>query len=204
MITMKWSNKFILLMGCTATILLFSFSSYAIDVKSLDELTKDDARIAKSIPVDNNIDANTAYLMATTKNIPIVDIRTIQEYQFVGHIPFAYNLPVQVWGNKWDAKKNNFSLDPNPDFVKEFEHKFPDKSASYIITCRSGHRSPKAVDLLVKAGYTNLYNMWEGFEGVAVKEKELPTFNQKVVDEWKNKGLPYTWNIDQKLICTRS
>lgn len=201
---MKLPLKFLLSAGCSLAILLSSFSSFAADLKSLTEITKDEARIAKAIPVENNIDANTAYLMATKKNVPIIDVRTIQEYQFVGHIPFAYNIPFQAWSENWDAKKDNFALAPNPNFIKDFVQRFPDKNAIYIIACRSGHRSPKAIELLAKEGYTNLYNMWEGFEGVPVKDKELPTVNQKVVDGWKNCGLPYTWNIDQKLISSKS
>jgi len=200
---MKEVKKYLMMAGCTMVLSMVSLSAKAVDLKTLTDLAKDEARISTSIPVDNNIDVNTAFRMATTKKVPVIDVRTIQEYQFVGHIPFAYNIPVQVWGEKWDEKKNCFALDQNSGFISNFERIFPDKSAAYIISCRSGHRSTKAIDALAKDGYTNLYNMWEGFEGAAVKDKELPSFDQKVGEGWKNKGLPFTWNIDPKLISSK-
>ncbi len=163
---------------------------------------KDDARICKDVAVERNIDAVAAYRMSSSQKVPIVDVRTAQEYQFVGHVPFAYNLPAFVWG-KWDEQKKSFGTEPNPDFVKLFAATFPDKNAPIIIMCRSGHRSGKAIKLLLQAGYTNLYQMWEGFEGIAVSDKELPTYGKKIVDGWKNRGLPYTWDMDPLYIVMK-
>ncbi len=174
---------------------------YGAEIDALKTLVKDEARICKEIPAAKNIDAVAAYRMSTLK-VPIVDVRTVQEYQFVGHVPNAYNIPAFIWG-KWDKQKKSFNTEPNPDFVKQFASVFPDKNAPIIIMCRSGHRSGKAIKLLAQAGYTNLYQMWEGFEGIAVSDKELPTFGKKVVDGWKNRGLPYTWDMDQQYIIVQ-
>ncbi len=175
---------------------------YAAEFDILKPLVKDEARICKDIPAERNIDAVTAYRMSTTQKVPIVDVRTVQEYQFVGHVPNAYHLPVFVWG-KWDAQKKTFSTEPNPDFIKQFTSVFPDKNAAIIIMCRSGHRSGKAIKLLIQAGYTNLYQLWEGFEGIAVSDKELPSYGKKIVDGWKNRGLPYTWDMDPQYIVMK-
>jgi hypothetical protein len=45
--------------------------------------------------------------------------------------------------------------------------------------------------------------MWEGFEGIAVSDKELPTYGKKIVDGWKNRGLPYTWDMDPLYIVMK-
>ncbi len=185
-----------------ATALALGSRVYGTEVDVLKTIVKDEARICKDIAADKNIDAVTAYRMATVQKVPIVDVRTIQEYQFVGHVPGAYHVPAFVWG-KWDSQKKMFGTDPNPDFVKQFESLFPDKKAPVIVMCRSGHRSGKAIKLLVQAGYSNLYQMWEGFEGIAVSDKELPTFGKKVVDGWRNRGLPYTWDMDPQYLVMK-
>lgn len=169
---------------------------------SLEALVRDQARICRDVALDHNIDAPTAYRMTTAQKVPLVDVRTPQEYQFVGHVPGSYNIPVALWG-KWDEKKNAFGTDPNPDFVKQFSSVFPDRKAPVIIVCRSGHRSGKAIKLLAAAGYANLYQLWEGFEGIAVTDKDLPSYGKKVVDGWRNKGLPYTWDMDAALVVVK-
>ncbi len=175
---------------------------FGIEADSLKVLVKDEARICKDIALERNIDAMSAYKMVMTQKVPLVDVRTVQEYQFVGHAPTAYNIPNFVWG-KWDEQKKTFGTEPNADFVKQFSSLFPDKNAAIIIMCRSGHRSGKAIKQLIAAGYTNLYQMWEGFEGIPVSDKELPNYGKKVVDGWKNKGLPYTWDMDPALVVMK-
>ena len=169
---------------------------------SMKALVKDENRVSMDVAIDHNIDAVTAYRMTTSQKVPLVDVRTVQEYQLVGHAPSAYSIPAFVWG-KWDEKKKAFGNDPNPDFVKQFSALFPDKKAPVIVMCRSGHRSGKAIKLLADAGYTNLYQMWEGFEGIPVSGADLPSSGMKIVDGWKNKGLPYTFDLDPKLVVVK-
>jgi len=172
------------------------------NIESLKALVKDEVRICKDIALERNIDAVTAYRMSAVQRVPIVDVRTVQEYQFVGHVSASYNIPFLVWG-KWNEQKKEFGMDANPDFMEQFASRFPDKKAPVIVMCRSGHRSGKAIKLLVQAGYTNLYQMWEGFEGLAVKDKDLPSFGTKIVDGWKNRGLPYTWDMDPQYVVLK-
>ncbi len=183
-------------------VLLVASAARGAEPDVLKALAKDEARIAKDVPPDRNVDAATAFRMTTTDKVPIVDVRTVQEYQFVGHVPGAFSIPAFLWG-RWDDQKRSFGLDPNPDFVKQFAAVFPDKSAPVIVMCRSGHRSAKATKLLVGAGYSRVYQLWEGFEGVAVPDKDLPSYGKKLVDGWRNRGLPYTWDMDPALVVLR-
>ena len=168
---------------------VFKAAILSNDIGSLKARVKYEARISKNIACERNIDAVTAYYMSTVQLIPLVDVRTPQEYQDAGHVPASYNIPAFVWG-EWDEYAKAFLLDENPDFVKEFENRFPVKENPAIIMCRSGHRSVMAIMLLVQAGYVNLYHMWEGFEGLAVRDKDRG--GAKNVDGWKNRGLPCT------------
>ena len=159
------------------------------DFEKLKATVKDEARISKDIALERNIDAVTAYRMNTMQLIPIVDVRTVQEYQSAGHVPDSSNIPAFVRG-EWDEYMRTFGLDANPNFITEFAEKFPDKENTVIIMCRSGHRSVLAITLLVQAGYVNLYHMWEGFEGLAIRDKDMLSGGTKIIDGWKNRGLP--------------
>ena len=176
--------------------------AFGAEPDSLKALVRDEARIVKEFPVERHVDAIAANQMTAAGKAVIVDIRTPQEYQLIGHVPGTYNIPVAFWG-KWDDLKKAFGWDPNPDFVKLFASVFPDKNAAYILMCRSGHRSAKTVKTLQQAGYANLYQMWDGFEGLAVTDKASPNFGKKMVDGWKNRNLPWTYDMDPVLIVQK-
>lgn len=74
------------------------------------------------------MDSETEYL--------ILDVRTQAEYD-EGHIPGAV-------------------LIPNTEIEARAEAELPDKDQMLLVYCRSGNRSKKAVDILVKLGYTNI------------------------------------------------
>ncbi len=179
-----------------------SLGARASEPDLLKALARDDARIDRSVPPERNVDAATAYRMMASDKVPLVDVRTVQEYQFVGHVPGAYSIPAFVWG-RWDDQKRAFGLEPNPEFVKQFSAAFPDRNAPVLLMCRSGHRSVKAMKLLAAAGYSRVYQVWEGFEGLPVPDKDLPSYGKKVLDGWRNRGLPYTWEMDPALVVVR-
>ncbi len=72
-------------------------------------------------------------------SVILIDVRTQSEYDSE-HIPGAILLPL---------------ADINTNASKVMK----DKSATYIIYCRSGNRSAEAVLLLYRLGYGNLYDM---------------------------------------------
>jgi len=68
-----------------------------------------------------------------------VDVRTLEEFE-EGHIDGAYYLPLA------NIQEGDFG-DLN------------DKSALLFVYCRSGNRSATAYSLLIKEGYTNVYDI---------------------------------------------
>jgi len=197
---MKRSTIAVLVMSFVAAVSISSV--YGADMDALKSLVKDEARIVKDYPLEKHIDAVAASKMAADKKAVIVDLRTVQEYQLIGHIPGTLNIPVAFWG-KWDDTKKSFGWEPNPDFVKQFAAAFPDKNGTYILMCRSGHRSGKTIKTLQQAGYANLYQMWDGFEGIAVSDKASPNYGKKMVDGWKNKNLPWTYDMDPVMVVLK-
>ena len=136
---------------------------------------------------------------ADPDNVIILDIRTPEEYLFIGHAEMAWNIPAFDQSYEWDSEKQHFPMVPNADFVKKIKELFqPDDIL--LLTCRSGDRSAIAVNELAKVGYTNAYTITDGFEGGFVKDPESVYNGYRMVNGWKNAGLPYTYKIDPKLM----
>lgn len=87
-----------------------------------------------------SISPASAYAMLESNpEVILVDVRTESEY-LSGHIEGAILLPL-------DTIETNAG-----DLI-------PDKTATYIVYCRSGNRSAQAVDILLELGYQNLYDL---------------------------------------------
>lgn len=113
--------------------------------------TRDGNTITQKVTVaptteDTNIDAKTALaMMANDKNIKVLDVRTPDEI-------------------KDGSYPNSMKIDyNNPNFKTEINRL--DKNDTYIVYCRSGGRSKKAVSMMKAFGFSKAYNMKEGFEG---------------------------------------
>lgn len=84
----------------------------------------------------------------------IVDIRTEPEWQFVGHVP---GVPLVIWPRGGDE-------DELRDFLAQIEETFP-REEPLLFLCRSGVRSHFAAQAAASSGFTEAYNVLEGFEG---------------------------------------
>lgn len=129
----------------------------------------------------------------------VLDVRTPEEYIFVGHAPMARNIPVRVLNQELTAKNRKPVLEPNPDFVSQLRRDYK-ASDMILVMCRSGGRSAMAVNLLAEAGFKNVYNITDGFEGDAVKDPESYYNGKRIKNGWKNSGAPWTYELDPKLM----
>ena len=84
------------------------------------------------------ITAKEAKVEIDKGNVIILDVRTKEDYTS-GHIENSILIPVN-------------------DIEKEVENILKDKEQKVLIYCRSGNRSSQAAKLLVKMGYTNVYD----------------------------------------------
>ena len=133
----------------------------------------------------------------------LVDIRTPSELQFVGYTSLIDgNVPYITYDySDWDPKNKEYKREFNSGFVGQIENLLRKtgipggKQARIILMCRSGDRSAKAVDLMMKSGYTNVWSAVEGFEGD--KSKDGPTKGQRTLNGWKNSNLPWTYELDK-------
>ena len=131
--------------------------------------------------------------------INIIDCRTPEEYAFVGHATMAHNVPSKLWTGKWDTEKKAFSLQDNPDFESQAKKKFG-LNDTLMVMCRSGHRSAASVNRLTKAGFKNVINIVDGFEGDKINDDESYFNGKRMKNGWKNSGAPWTWDLNPGLI----
>lgn len=111
----------------------------------------------------------------------LIDVRSKVEFDYVGHPSAATNI---VW-------KDYPEWQENPEFVAEVRAQLAaDGSDStnrpVLMICRSGARSYAAAQRLAEAGYTNLFNVEEGFEG-----DKNEAGHRCSVSGWKFHGLPW-------------
>jgi rhodanese-related sulfurtransferase len=123
-------------------------------------------------------------------NAVIIDVRATEEHA-AGHPPKSYSIPFpHVKSRPSEANDSNgyigydLSYDDdicfvdgcdddtnkdgtlNPDdYVAYVKSVFPDLDTPILTMCATGYRSVQAANLLTRAGYTNVRNIWEGYTG---------------------------------------
>ena len=121
--------------------------------------------------------AEAYQVMQLAPSAKLVDVRSRQELDLVGKIPDAVHIE---WSFYPDWK-------PNPDFVSQLEMQL-DKEALVMFICRSGVRSNTAAATAAKNGFSESYNVLEGFEG----EAEIATDQRGKINGWKVAKLPWS------------
>jgi rhodanese-related sulfurtransferase len=116
--------------------------------------------------------------LTASDNAYLIDVRTDAEWGYVG-IPAIDGL-LRV---SWQVFP---SMERNPRFVQKVEEAGIPKDAEIFLICRSGARSAAAASALTEAGFSNCYNVAEGFEGDRDGEGHRGT-----VGGWKHAGLPW-------------
>jgi rhodanese-related sulfurtransferase len=111
-------------------------------------------------------------------NAWLVDVRTLPEWQFVG-VPAVERLVRVSW-------QEYPTMQVNDEFVRLVEDAGVPKDAEVLCICRSGARSAAAAAALTQAGFTNCYNVAEGFEGDKDEHGRRGS-----VGGWKAAGLPW-------------
>jgi rhodanese-related sulfurtransferase len=127
-----------------------------------------------------------------------IDIRTKGELQFLGTPTVTdQNIPFIEIDNpaSWDKNSNRYAMSLNPDFVGAIAARAArmniGKGDPIILMCRSGDRSPRAVNLLQQAGYAKVYSVVDGFEG------DMSPAGRRDLNGWKNAGLPWSYKITE-------
>ena len=132
---------------------------------------------------------------ADPDKVKIFDVRTPEEYLFVGHPVMAWNIPFILQTYQWDANERKLPMKPNPDFVSQVKEVVKPTDI-LLVMCRSGGRSAQAVNQLAEAGFRNVYNIIDGMEGDVVDDPGSVFHGQRMRNGWKNAVLPWTYDLD--------
>jgi rhodanese-related sulfurtransferase len=132
---------------------------------------------------------------AAPEKVKILDVRTSEEYIFIGHAEMAWNIPSNLQTYEWDASKRKLPMKANPDFVAQVKE-VAKPTDTILVMCRSGGRSAQAVNQLAEAGFRNVYNIIDGMEGDMVDDAGSVFQGKRMKNGWKNSGLPWTYDLD--------
>lgn len=156
------------------------------------------------IPQGLYVTPQQAYGMITKDESAIlVDVRTPEEWMFVGYTPLAkIMLPSVMFDySQMDTKQNmpRYMPAPNPTWISDFEEKLAElggnEQSKIIVMCRSAsERAAPMAKVLDQYGYKNVYLLLGGFEGGTAKDGDKKGF--RIVNGWKNAGLPWTYDIE--------
>jgi rhodanese-related sulfurtransferase len=134
------------------------------------------------------------------KNTFIVDVRTRIEYQDIGHPNGAYNIPWKFYTTETGKKGYNKVM--NKNFSQDLKARFNPETDTLLLLCRSAQRTIGASTDAVDAGFKpdKVFNVLGGFEGDKVKDKNSPFHGQRQLGGWRLEGLPWTYNMNPKLM----
>ncbi len=108
----------------------------------------------------------------------LLDVRTAPEWDFVG-VPLVSSYAQVEWRLYPD-------MAINPDFLAEVKALGLPRRGRILCLCKSGGRSLEAAAFLLQNGYSECYNVREGFEGArnAIGQR-------RCVNGWIAEGLPW-------------
>lgn len=135
---------------------------------------------------------------AAPETIHILDVRTVAEYVFIGHAPMAVNIPLKFLKEELSVLTLSPAMPDNENFIADVKKRFKETDTIYVM-CRSGGRSAAAVNLMARAGFKQVYNIIDGFEGDALKEADSYNDGKRIINGWKNSGAPWTYEMERKL-----
>lgn len=132
--------------------------------------------LAANLPYAGALTPSEAYYLSQhAPSARIVDVRSHAEQDLVGMVESAESVEWQTFPG-WQA---------NPYFITQLKVAV-DPEALVMFLCRSGGRSSNAAAAAQAAGYSEAYNILEGFEG---DKNEAGQRGYK--SGWKVAGLPW-------------
>ena len=130
---------------------------------------------AQNLPFAGQVPPQLAWRLFADGEAVLVDVRSAEERKFVGHVPESLHV---AWAT-------GTALTRNPRFARELEAK-AGKDAVVLLLCRSGKRSALAAEAATKAGFRQVFNVLEGFEGDLDARQQRGHGNG-----WRFHGLPW-------------
>ncbi len=182
--------------GATLTFLALGFPGANADNAAIQsEIDTATIKPAKATPLGLYLTPEEAH-RALTQNpdILFIDVRDPIEVMFVGLAEGVDKIvPIALATHEVDPETGQYRMVVNDEFVANVDEvvaaKGRTKSDPIFVSCRSGSRSAVAARKLIGAGYTNVWNLVEGFEGDKAPD------GTRAQNGWRNAGLPWTYKL---------
>jgi rhodanese-related sulfurtransferase len=155
---------------------------------------------AKRTTLGLYVTAAQAYEMwkAAPDTVKVIDVRTPEEFAFVGHPQMAWNVPLAFVSYERKGGKFTYAPQMNAAFVDQVRE-IAQPTDVLLVTCRSGGRGALAVNQLAAAGFTKAYNIVDGVEGDTVNDPESVFHGKRMKNGWKNSA-PWVYDVDPEKI----
>ncbi|MBN67188.1 MAG: sulfurtransferase [Rickettsiales bacterium] len=112
----------------------------------------------------------------------LIDVRTQPEWLFTG----TANLSALGRATHTICWKTYPAFEVDPHFVEKVKAAVPDTNVPLLFLCKTGGRSLDAACAMTQAGYSECYNIAEGYEGAQDANGQRGT-----TSGWKAAGLPW-------------
>jgi rhodanese-related sulfurtransferase len=182
--------------GWLILLLMASSAAHAFDASAVPEI--------KRTKLGQYLSSQEAakFMSQNASKALFLDVRTPAEVAFLGMpAPADANVPYMKEPDfaSFDNVKSTLKLELNSEFLPEVRKRLAAKGLkagdAIVLICRSGDRSAAAANLLAEAGFKNVYSVVDGYEGDLAKDG--PKAGQRVVNGWKNAGLPWSYKLDK-------
>ena len=129
-----------------------------------------------------NITSQQAWtLLKDDPDTVLLDVRSMVEWAYVG-IPDLASINKDIVTIEWSKMTGQ----PNAAFGKQLESSVP-KDKKLMVICRAGIRSHAACQAAEQLGYTEVFNIEDGFDGALDDHG-----HRKSISGWCASGLPWS------------
>jgi len=188
-------------------LILVAVIGFVANASLLEAQSNKPASVDLELPVEKQttlglyVTAAQAYEMwkAAPDEVKVIDVRTPEEYAFVGHPEMVWNIPLAFVTYQRSAGRIEYGSKMNPGFVSLVQE-VAKPTDTLLLMCRSGGRSAMAVNKLAAAGFESVYNITDGMEGDKVEDPESVFHGKRMKNGWKNSGLPWVYTVDPERI----
>ena len=115
-------------------------------------------------------------------NSQLIDVRTKPEWIYVG-VPDLSSINKKVIFVSWQVYPK---MGTNQFFENQILESNIKKDNNLYFICRSGNRSNNAAEFLASRGFSNCFNVIDGFEGKLNHERQRAS-----IDGWQFNKLPW-------------
>ena len=139
-------------------------------------------KLSKKDNIKNTSSRECFEKLSIEVNSQLIDVRTKPEWIYVG-VPDLSSINKKVIFVSWQVYPE---MGTNKFFENQILESNIKKDNNLYFICRSGNRSNNAAEFLASRGFSNCFNVIDGFEGKLNHEHQRAS-----IDGWQFNNLPW-------------